>query len=100
MVILDLEILSRGDEVGARIGDPKQLPENAASVLNQNSAPKPSASSTSNGSSNAGYRPLAAKTAPQPVMESSGDMGNQLIVPIANLSPYQNRYVILCYFWF
>lgn len=94
MVILDLDILRPGNEVAGRIGDPKQLPENAASILNKNSAPKPSSSSTSNGSSSSAYKPPPSNPLPQPVMETSGNMENQLIVPIANLSPYQNKYVL------
>lgn len=95
MVILDLKVLHPGTEVKVKIGDPQALSDvavqktsSSAPVANPVPISKPASSngytSTSNGfgSTNAGSS------------HNTSTLSNHVTSAIANLTPYQNKWVI------
>lgn len=89
LIIVALDILKKGEEVGHKIGDPISLSE----VNKQNgSAPTqsaPSAAQKTNPSSN--YTPRAQS---QSLANESISFDGRATHPISALSPYQNKWVI------
>lgn len=90
MIILDLTIMAPGAEVGKKLGNPQTWTEESAGSAPAQSAmqpvPKPAPT------------PMAvSKPAPANMNTSlNGSMlSSQMTHPIASLSPYQNKYVIL-----
>lgn len=102
LVILDMEILSRGEEVGGKLGRPVGLPDDPAELAkirsngSTNGHNGASTSSTSTPTPKAAATPVASSPKPKPNHDFSLDSSigaGTLTVPIINLSPYSNKYV-------
>lgn len=82
LILLGLEVLNNGIEVGEKVGDPVPLSEETTR------AEQPSTSTNSNST-------LSGPSAYKPAADSnSSNINTQLIHPISSLSPYQNKWVI------
>ncbi|KAK6639757.1 hypothetical protein RUM43_008032 [Polyplax serrata] len=88
MVILELDILKKGSEVGIRIGNPVSFEEslNNTDKSEVQAASKPAP--VINSKPNSGYSVSSSKPKMSPALTS-----NQ-VHPISSLSPYQNRWCI------
>ncbi|KAK2718993.1 replication protein A 70 kDa DNA-binding subunit-like [Artemia franciscana] len=85
VVLLDLEILKRGSEVGGRVGDPVQWTPGASQAASKPQAPAPPIDA------------LSAKSRPSGVTSDqlAADQGHiGTIFPVAALTPFQNRWTI------
>ena len=105
IILLDLEILKLGSEVGRKIGDPVQIGAdgtvsgNPAAKANNpgaqkrpadsdlSNAPKRSPLATSNGQRSSILEPRGSSGA-------SSDLSQQSVYPIASLTPYNNKWTI------
>lgn len=85
LIILELNVLKQGTEVGFKIGNPQSLTADSSSAQQSNA-----------GTTNVGSRALSngtSATLPKSNGVSSSG-GNIQTHPIASLSPYQNRWTI------
>lgn len=87
LIILDLEVLNPGTDVGHKVGNPVVLSEGQKAAA---SAPKPEPASKENNSSFNNKAPAAGNSS----MVASQSISGQLTHPISSLSPYQNKWVI------
>ena len=110
IILLDLEVVKSGAEVGKKIGNPVQI--NADGTVNQNAnAPQPSApvkrqAPSGDDAPQAKRSPLASNENrprssimdPRPVVgapsSSVTDPSQLNVYPIASLTPYQNKWTI------
>lgn len=87
LIIVALEVLKSGTEIGRKIGDPINL-----SDLNKANAAKPSESSTQKPPNNL---PAPRSQPPQSTQNMDATMfDGRATHPISGLSPYQNKWVI------
>lgn len=89
LIVLELNVLNPGTEVGQRIGTPVSYTEEAAAQSNKATAVKPAASSNAK----------KAETKPSLYNNNNNSTLNQSLTsglthPISSLSPYQNKWVI------
>jgi len=102
IIVLDLEVLQEGSEVGAKVGSP--IPISADGTVpnqesDQNRAPN---IPTNNGDNKRARYEAASSPAPAPKRPSildrppmaQGNLAGQPTFPIASLTPYQNRWTI------
>nr|UBR27748.1 replication protein A1 [Locusta migratoria] len=99
MIILDLTILAKGTEVGAKIGNPVAFPEGGSSAAATPAPPKPAITSPAQSRPQANGTMGSAPTQPMrpPVRNNTAQLSSPAdghIFPIASLSPYQNKWVI------
>lgn len=87
LIILDLEVLNSGGEVGHKVGNPVVLTEGA-----QKAVAKPEASVAKE--NNSSYNNKTSNSAGNSSMNQSTSISSQLTHPISSLSPYQNKWVI------
>lgn len=87
LIILDLEVLNSGGDVGHKVGNPVVLSEGAQK------APKTEPPSVAAKENNSSYN---NKTGNSSMNQSttSASISGQLTHPISSLSPYQNKWVI------
>lgn len=102
LIIMDLEVLQEGSEVGGTIGDPKHMTNEELLVDDNNdSTPTPSVTPVEASASDvppakrpataAAVQAVRAVSATDSVMDISM---TDVICPIDSLSPYQNKWVI------
>lgn len=84
MIILDLTIMSPGNEVGKKLGNPQTWTEEAAAA-----PPQPVMQPVQRSMPSPAQSPMARHTA-GPNLDSSL-LSSQMTHPIASLSPYQNK---------
>lgn len=89
IVILELEVVKSGSEVGGRIGNPVMLSEDHAAKSSTNGH---GSGASSVASSVATVQSKAVERPPQQQQQQQFDSNNQLTFPISSLSPYQNKY--------
>ncbi|CAG9770947.1 unnamed protein product [Ceutorhynchus assimilis] len=92
LLILDLELLKDGDEVGVKIGDPIPYSEAASA------RPKPSGTGPST-SVQAEVEPVAkrmklATNGTNGTYDGNTTLGGHITHPISSLSPYHNKWII------
>lgn len=100
LIILDVEVVKDGKQVGRILGSPEALPSDLSTIENkENNSSSNSASSlqsnsrtpTSNDYEPAPKRPNLSGPAPS---ADTSSFSAELIMPISSLSPYQNKWVI------
>lgn len=96
LVILDLDILVSGDEVGSQIGKPEQLSDTPQAAETSNNLATSSNRGVVNGQSSNTYQQQKPTYYNQNSSNSlntsmNNSLQNQLTHPISSLSPYQNK---------
>lgn len=95
LIVVQLDVLKSGDEVGEKIGDPISLSDAAKANGNGSVDVKTEPAQKANGS---GLPPPPVRTqASQPTASASMDamdFDGRATHPISGLSPYQNKWVI------
>lgn len=84
MIILDITILSPGNEVGKKLGNPQTWTEDSAAAAPTHATATPAARPTP------APAPMSIPT-PAPSNLDSSLLSTQMTHPIASLSPYQNK---------
>lgn len=92
MIIVALEILKSGTEVGEKIGDPISLSEANKQKQAQTPTPEPPRNNVLNTNSYSNALPAPHPQKPTNMNETVFD--SRATIPITGLSPYQNKWVI------
>ncbi len=104
IILLDVDVVKKGSEVGTKIGNPVQMGDGANQNQNQAKEPAAKRAAEDPAGPEAKRSPLAAAEnrqrqgllSPSVAASSSQplDPANANIYPIASLTPYQNRWTI------
>lgn len=89
LIIVALDVLKSGDQVGHRIGDPVSLAE--ANKQKANASFEPQKSVLNPSSSSNALPPLRTQ---KPTQSANESFDQRATIPISGLSPYQNKWVI------
>ena len=101
MVILELDIITPGAQVGAKIGNPQQIGADGK-------VPPPTGNQNTNPNAGAGQKRPAAPSEPVPVPvkvtpgqtrsvltpRNTSTQAGAAVTPIASITPYQNKWTI------
>ncbi|KAJ8924906.1 hypothetical protein NQ315_001063 [Exocentrus adspersus] len=92
LLILELEVIATGEQVGGRIGSPKMLDvATSAQESVQSSSNRPALNGTASTSTTTARIPNQNA---QVVTQGTTDISNMPVHPISSLTPYHNKWVI------